>query len=174
MPSNSLLGAVLAIASLSTLAAQTGLAATASADAPVSVQYLIGLENVKSQSGGKLSVQSDALLFDCHKAQAKVAISTIDDILVGSESTQSGGKAGRVFKTAAIAAPYEAGKVLSLFMWTRVDVLTVLYRDEKGGVHGAVFELPQGQAAGIRTQLIAAGAHATAPVDQAQKETKQP
>jgi hypothetical protein len=163
------------VAALSGLAPHTAFAAAASADAPVSVQYLIGLENVKSQSGGKLSVRSDALLFDSHKSQAKVAISAIDDILLGSETTQSGGKAGRVFKTAAIAAPYEAGKVLSLFMWTRVDVLTVLYRDEKGGVHGAVFELPQGQAAGIRTQLIASGAHATtAPVEQARKETKQP
>jgi len=129
---------------------------------------------VKSQSGGKLSVRSDALLFDCRKSQAKVAISAIDDILLGSETTQSGGKTGKVFKAAAIAAPYEAGKVLSLLMWTKVDILTVLYRDENGGVHGAVFELPQGQAAGIRTQLIAAGAHTTALVEQAQQETKQP
>ncbi len=156
----------------SALAAQSLFAAAASTDAPISVRYLIGLENVQSQSGGKLSIQSDALLFDSRKSQAKVAISAIDDILLGSETTQSGGTAGRVFKTAAIAAPYETGRVLSLLMWTRVDVLTVLYRDENGGVHGAVFELPEGQAAGIRTQLIAAGAHATALVEQARKETK--
>ena len=129
---------------------------------------------MKSQSGGKLSVQSDALLFDCRKSQAKVAISAIDDILLGSESTQSGGKTGKVFKAAAIAAPYEAGKVLSLLMWTKVDILTVLYRDENGGVHSAVFEVPQGQAAGIRTQLIAAGAHVTALAEEAEKEAKQP
>jgi hypothetical protein len=155
-------------------AVQISSAAAASTDAPISVRYVIGLENVKSQSGGKLSVQSDALLFDCRKSQAKVAISAIDDILLGSETTQSGGTAGRVFKAAAIAAPYEAGKVLSLLMWTKVDILTVLYRDENGGVHSAVFEVPQGQAAGIRTQLIAAGAHTTALVEQAQKETQQP
>jgi hypothetical protein len=154
-------------------AAQTSFAAAASTDASILAHYVIGLENVKSQSGGKLSVQSDALLFDCHKSQAKVAISAIDDIILGSESTQAGGNAGRVFKAAAIAAPYEAGRVLSLLMWTRVDILTVLYRDEKGGVHSAVFEVPQGQAAGIRTQLIAAGAHTTV-VEQAQKETTQP
>jgi hypothetical protein len=163
---------ILAIAALSALAAQTSLAATASSDAPISVRHIIGLENVKSQSGGKLSVQSDYLLFNSRKSQAKVAISTIDDIILGSETTQSGGTTGRVFKAAAIAAPYETGRVLSLLMWTKVDVLTVLYRDEKGGVHGAVFELPQGQAAGIRTQLIAAGAHATELVEQARKETK--
>ena len=66
--------------------AQTSFAAAASTDAAISVRYVIGLDNVKSQSGGKLSVQSDALLFDCHKSQAKVAISTIDDILVDRKS----------------------------------------------------------------------------------------
>jgi hypothetical protein len=171
---NSPSGALLALAILSALAAQISFAAAASADAPLSVHYVIGLENVKSQSGGKLSVQTDALLFDAGKSQAKVAISSIDDIILGSESTQAGGTAGRVFKTAAMAAPYETGRVLSLLMWTRVDILTVLYRDENGGVHSAVFELAQGQAAAIRTQLIAAGAHTTALVEQAQKETKQP
>lgn len=165
---------VFAIAALLVSAARPSFGAAASTDAAISVHYVIGLDNVKSQSGGKLSVQSDALLFDSHKSQAKVAISAIDDILLGSETTQSGGTAGKVFKAAAIAAPYETGRVLSLLMWTKVDVLTVLYRDEKGGVHSAVFEVPQGQAAGIRTQLIAAGAHAAAPVEQAQKEIKQP
>jgi len=156
------------------LAAQTSFAAAASTDAAISVHYVIGLDNVKSQSGGKLSVQSDALLFDCHKSQAKIAISAIDDILLGSETTQSGGTAGKVFKAAAMAAPYETGRFLSVLMLTKVDILTVLYRDENGGVHGAVFELPQGQAAGVRTQLIAAGAHTKALVEQAQQETKQP
>jgi hypothetical protein len=162
---NSLPGAVLAIATLSALSAQLSFAAAASADAPIpiSVRYVIGLENVKSQSGGKLSVQSDALLFASRKSQAKVAISAIDDILLGSETTQSGGSAGKVFKAAAIAAPYETGRFLSVLMWTRVDVLTVLYRDDNGGFHSAVFELPRGQAAGMRTQLIAAGARAKQP-----------
>jgi hypothetical protein len=165
---------ILASTALLVSAAQISFAAAASADAPVSAHYLIGLDNVKSQSGGKLSVQTDALLFDCHKSQAKIAISAIDDILLGSETTQSGGTAGKVFKAAAMAAPYETGRFLSVLMWTKVDILTVLYRDDNGGVHGAVFELPQGQAAGIKTQLIAAGAHTTALVEQAQKESKQP
>jgi hypothetical protein len=164
LPSNSLARIALALGALSAPATQTAFAAAASPDGAISVQYVIGLDNVKSQSGGKLSVQSDALVFACHKSQAKVAISAIDDILLGSETTQSGGNAGKVFKAAAIAAPYETGRVLSLLMWTKVDVLTVLYRDEKGGVHSAVFELPQGQAVGLRTQLIAAGAHSSAPI----------
>jgi hypothetical protein len=164
LPLNSRAGTVLALLALSALAAPTAFAAAASTDGTISVHYLIGLDNVKSQSGGKLSIQSDALLFASHKSQTKVAISAIDDVILGSETTQSGGNAGKVFKVAAFAAPYESGRFLSVLMWTKVDILTVLYRDEKSGVHSAVFELPQGQAAGFRTQLIAAGAHSPAPI----------
>jgi len=164
LPLNSRAGTVLALLALSAPAVQTAFAAAASTDGAISVEYLIGLDNVKSQSGGKLSVQNDALLFTSRKSQAKIAISAIDDVLLGSETTQSGGNAGKVFKVAAIAAPYESGRFLSVLMWTKVDILTVLYRDEKGGVHSAVFELPQGQAAGLRTRLIAAGAHSPTPI----------
>ncbi len=163
MPSNRLTRAVFGLASFSALAATNLIAAAPSADAPISARHVIGLENVKAQSGGKLSVESGALVFDSRNSQAKIAVSAIDDILLGSETTQAGGKTGKVFKVAAIAAPYETGRFLSVLMWTKVDVLTVLYRDENGGVHSAVFALPQGQADGIRTQLIAAGARAALP-----------
>jgi len=162
--SNSLSRAVFALASLSALAAQATFAAVTSTDAPISALHLIGLENVKSQSGGKLSILGDALVFRSRKSQGTVAISAIDDILLGSETTQAGGNTGKVFKVAAIAAPYEAGKFLSVLMWTKVDVLTVLYRDGNGGIHSAIFEVPQGQGTGLRTQLIAAGAHAPASI----------
>ncbi len=167
---------ILAIATLPALAAQTSSATAPAADGSVAkVRCLIGLEDIKSQATGKLSVQSGALVFDTGKEQAKVPVASIDDIFLGSESTQSGGKAGRVVKTVAIAAPFESGKVLSLMMLTKVDVLTVQYRDPNGGVHGAILATPKGTAAGIRTQLIAAGAHASPlpePPPAPQKEGK--
>jgi hypothetical protein len=163
---------ILAIATLPALAAQTS-SATAPADGSVrNVRHLIGLDNVKSQASGRLSVQSGALVFDTGKAQAKIPVSSIDDVYLGSESTQAGGTAGRVVKTAAIAAPFETGKVLSLLMLTKVDVLTIQYRDPNGGVHGAILATPKGQAAGVRTQLIAAGAHASPLPEPPQKEGK--
>jgi hypothetical protein len=164
LPSNSLSRAAFALASLSALGAQTSFAAASSTDAPISALHLIGFENVKPQSGGKLSIQNDALVFHSRKSEGKVAISSIDDVLLGSEATQAGGNAGKAFKVAAIAAPYEAGKFLSVLMWTKVDVLTVLYRDGNGGFHSAVFEVPQGQAAALRTQLIVDGTRASAPL----------
>jgi hypothetical protein len=135
---------------------------------------VIGLENVKTQASGNLSVQSGALLFDAGKSQANIAITAIDDIFLGSESTQARGKTAQVAKVAALAAPYGSGRALSLFMRTKVDVLTVSYHDPNGGVHGAIFALPKGLAAGVRTQLIAAGAHASPLAEEGPKEGKQP
>jgi len=164
---------ILAIATLPALAAQTSSAPAPAADGSVAkVRHLIGLDNVKSQASGKLSVQSGALVFDTGKAQTKIPVASIDDIYLGTESTQSGGTAGRVVKTAAIAAPFETGKVLSLLMLTKVDVLTIQYRDPNGGLHGAILATPKGMAAGVRTQLIAAGAHASQLPEPPQKEGK--
>jgi hypothetical protein len=129
------------------------------------VRHVIGLENIKSQAGGKLSVQNGALNFTSGKTEVKVPVSSIEDIFVGSETTQGGGKVGRVVKTAAIAAPYESGKVLTLLMRTKVDILTVSYRDPNGALHAAILALPKDQGEGVRAKLIAAGAH-TGPASE--------
>ena len=82
---------ILAIATLPALAAQTSSAPAASGSLP-KVRCLIGLDDVKTQASGKLSVQGGALVFDTGKAQAKIPVSSIDDIYLGSESAQAGGK----------------------------------------------------------------------------------
>ena len=110
--------------------------------------------------------------FTAKKAEATVPASSIEDIFVGTETTQSGGKAGRVVKTAAIAAPFGSGKVLTLLMRTKLDILTVVYRGADGGVHGVIFALPKGLAESMRTQLVAAGAHASAPQTELKERTK--
>jgi len=162
---------ILAIATLPTLSAQFVPATAASADGSVpKVRHLIGLGDIKSQQGGKLNVQGGALSFDGGPSQqAKIAVASIDDIALGSEVTQAGGKTGRVVKTAAMAAPFESGKVLTLLLRNKVDILTVVYRDDNGGIHSAIFAVPKGLAAGVRTQLISAGAHASPLVEEAKQ-----
>lgn len=129
--------------------------------AGVSVRYIIGLDNIKRDTTGKLLVEEGALRFKSAKAENSTPISSIDDIFIGTETTQSGGKTGRIVKTAAIAAPFESGKALTILMRTKVDILTVSFRDSDGGLHGAIFALPLTQASQMRTQLIQAGAHAS-------------
>lgn len=128
-------------------------------DSGVSVRHIIGLENIKPNALGKLVIRDGALQFG---SQTRIAATSIDDIFIGTETTQSGGKAGTVAKTAAMAAPYESGAALSLLLRTNVDVLTVAYRETSGARHAAIFALPKGQAEAVRTQLVAAGAHASA------------
>jgi hypothetical protein len=167
--------AILALATSPALMAQASSVTPAAADTPVAgVRHVIGLENIKAQASGKLSVLSGALFFDTGTSQANVAVTAIDNIFLGSEDTQARGKAAQVAKVAAIAAPYGSGRTLSLFMRTKVDVLTVSYHDQNGGAHGAIFAIPKGLAAGVRTQLIAAGAHASALAEEGPKEGKQP
>ena len=158
-----------------TLQAQPSAAGSGIGTRPVlAVRHVIGLENVSPQKSGKLSVQNGAMQFDFGKDAVKLPVTSIDDIFVGSETTQAGGKVGRVVKTAAMAAPYESGRVLALLMRTKVDILTVSYRDAGGARHGAILALPKGQATDMRAQLIAAGAHASASAEPELQERKQP
>ncbi len=143
--------------------AQTSSSATpgTTAAANPNVRHIIGLDTIDRNATGKLTVQDSALEFNTGKADTKVAVSSIDDIFIGTETTQSGGKTGTAVKTAAIAAPYGGGKALTIMMRTKVDILTVSYHDPDGAQHGAIFALPIGQAAQMRTQLMQAGAHAS-------------
>jgi hypothetical protein len=136
------------------------------------VRHVIGLDHVKRDATGQLTVQDGALRFQADKAEDKLPIASIDDIFIGTETTQSGGKTGRTVKIVAIAAPYESGKVLTLLMRTKVDILTVAFHDPDGALHGAIFAVPIGQAAPLRTQLIQAGAHVTPEAPQTGEGSK--
>src|SRR6266404_9565329 len=124
----------------------------------VTARHVIGLEKVKRNRAGKLSVQNGVMQFEAGTTAAKVPTAAIADLSIGSETTQAGGKTGTVAKTAAIAAPYDSGAALSLLLRTKVDILTVSYRDSGGGLHAAILALPRSQGEPERAQLIAAGA----------------
>jgi hypothetical protein len=125
------------------------------------VRHIIGLDDIKKNAAGTLVVQDGMLVFMTGKAGNKVPVSSINDVFIGTESTQLRGKTARVVKTAGIAAPYETGRALTILMRTKVDILTVSFHDPDGALHGAIFALPVGQAEPMRAQLIQAGAHAT-------------
>ncbi|MGP0073352.1 MAG: hypothetical protein ACLPWF_15650 [Bryobacteraceae bacterium] len=150
-------------------------ASWAQAPAPTAspkARLIIGLDKVKRDTSGLLSVQNGALRFKAQKAEIETPVSAIDDIFIGAETTQSGGKTGRVVKTAAIAAPFESGKALTIMMRTKVDILTVAFHDSDGAMHGAIFALPKGQAEPMRAQLIQAGAHASPAATDVSERSK--
>ncbi len=136
--------------------------ATTSSTAIPNVVHVLGLENIKRNAKGKLLVQAGKMQFESGAARAEVGIASILDVFTGQDSKRLiGGTLGTV---SVLAAPYETGRIISLFR-AKIDVLTLEYRDSNGGLHGAVFTLAKSQAAAIKKQLVAQGAHATVPVE---------
>ena len=139
---------------------------------PGSVKHVLGFENIKPNAKGDLTVQGDTLQFKTGKAKAEVSIASVQDVFTEQDFKQTiGGTAGTLAK---MAVPYGGGRVLSLFQ-EKIDVLTVEYRDANGGLHGAIFTLPQGQAPPLKRQFVALGAHASIPPEEpAKPEEKKP
>lgn len=130
------------------------------------VVHVIGLEGIKHNTKGKVTVSKDALDFATGPTKSNVSIASIQDVLTGADSQRAiGGTLG----TLTMFAPYEAGRFLSLFR-TKIDTLTIEYRDSNGGLHGAIFTLPQGQAAALKKQLVAQGAKTTISVEEEAKQ----
>jgi hypothetical protein len=116
--------------------------------------HVIGMQDVKHNAKGKVTVSKDALEFASGGTTNELPIASIQDALTGADSQRLiGGTLG--FLTTF--APYESGRFLSLFR-TKIDTLTVTYRDSGGGFHGAIFTLPEGQAAALKKQMVAQGA----------------
>jgi hypothetical protein len=119
---------------------------------PVKVVQLTGLVGVKDNAKGTLSVDKGDLHFAHAKQTSDVTVASIEDVSTGA------GSQGAVGKTVSMAAPYGGGRFLALFR-TKIDTLTVQYRDADGGLHGAIFTMPAGTAETIKQELVAQGAH---------------
>jgi hypothetical protein len=133
------------------------------ADSTPQVNHVLGLEDVKHNAKGKLTVNASGLDFQGAALHAQVPIASIEDIFTGEDSRQTGGK---VLTVAKMGVPYGGGRVLSLITHEKFDSLTVAYRDENGGLHGALFTMPVGQARDIKKQLVAQGAKTSIPVEE--------
>ena len=138
------------------------------ADSAPHVNHVLGLEDVKHNAKGKLTVNASGLDFQGAASHAQVPIASIEDIFTGEDSHQTGGK---LLTVAKMGVPYGGGRFLSLFTHGKFDSLTVEYRDENGGLHGALFTMPVGEASDIKNQLVAQGAKTSMPVE-ATGETK--
>jgi hypothetical protein len=141
------------------------------ANAPISVRvtHLLGFENAKSNCNGTLSIQGDALQFQHGgKPGAQVKIATVQDVFLSGESKQVGGLPMKLGKA---AAPYGAGRVVSLFAHKKYDTLTLEYADGDGAIHGAVFQLNKGKGELVRNELVARGASAISLEEQPTKQS---
>jgi len=140
------------------------------ASGPVKVVQLTGLAGVKDNAKGTLSVENGQLHFVHGKASSDVSASSIQDVVTAADSQRAvGGTIGLM----SMAAPYGGGRVLSLFR-TKIDILTVQYRDAVEGLHGAIFSMPIGTAEVIKKNLVAQGARTTASGEPAASSSSLP
>jgi len=137
------------------------------AQTEIEAVQLIGLAGLKDNTKGRLLVANGSLRFIHSKGNAEVAASDIQDVVTGRDSQRViGGTLG----TLTMLAPFGSGRVLSLFR-TKLDTLTIQYRDGGGGLHGVIFTVPLGKAEIIKQELISHGAKTSIPTQADIKTT---
>ena len=128
----------------------------------IKVTQVMGLSGVKNKTGGRLLVEGQNLQFMHEQLKVEVPAASVEDVVTGNDSQRLiHGTLG----TLTMFAPYESGRFMSLFR-TKLDTLTIKYRDTDGGLHGAIFTLGVGKAEVLKKDLLDHGAHSTVPVDE--------
>jgi hypothetical protein len=124
-------------------------------------KQVLGLEGMKHNATGTLTIANGTLEFTKGKKKADVPATSITEVLTGADTQRTiGGTVG----TLTMFAPYGSGRFLSLFR-TKIDTFSITYVDASGGVHGAVFSMPQGTATPAKIALLAQGAKTSVPVE---------
>ncbi len=152
----------LLVALLSAAAQEKAAAPVTAVTGPLKVTHVLGFQDIRRTAAGTLDADASGLHWVSKGTKADVPLAQIQDVFTADDSRRAlRGTVG----TISMFAPYESGRFLSLFR-TKIDVLTLQYKDEKGGVHGAIFEVPQGQAAGLKKKLVDLGVHTSVPVEE--------
>jgi len=139
---------------------------------PVKAVHLVGLDKVKDNAKGMLSVEQGQLRFTRGKESSDVSVTSILDVVSGADTQKA---VGKTVGTMSMAAPYGGGRFLSLFR-KKIDTLTIQYHDADGGLHGAIFTMAPGGAEPIKKLLVAQGAHVakTEEPDSAKTQSSNP
>ena len=138
----------------------TGEAQAPQTETPVKAMQLMGLAGVGNKTKGSLTVDTGALRFAYSGKSFDLAPTSMRDVVTGDDSQ-------RVIRgtigTLSMFGPYGSGRFLSLFR-SKLDTLTIQYRDSDEGLHGVIFTTPVGTAEGIKAKLVAAGAPTSVPL----------
>jgi hypothetical protein len=126
---------------------------------PIKSTEIIGLAGVKEKTEGALTIEDGKLYFAHSGAKSNIEVAAIADVVTADDSQRAiRGTLG----TLSMFGPYGSGRVLSMFR-SKIDSLTIQYRDGNGGLHGVIFTMPVGTAESFKQELIAQGAHTTIP-----------
>jgi hypothetical protein len=130
--------------------------------APIKVDQITGLAGVKNNTKGSITIDNGNLRFAHGKTTVDLPAASMQDVVTGNDSQRMiHGTLGMLM----IAAPYESGRFMSLFR-TKLETLTIQYRDADGGLHGAIFTMGVGKAEALKKELVAHGAHTSVPIQE--------
>jgi hypothetical protein len=133
----------------------------------VKVVQVMGFADVKANAKGNLKLENGNLQFSDSKAKSEVSITSVDDVITGNDSQRV---FHGTFGTMTLLAPYGGGRFLSLFR-SKLDTLSIQYRDAGGGLHGAIFTMPVGKADPFKKLLVAQGARTSVPIQDDSNNT---
>jgi hypothetical protein len=114
--------------------------------------HVAGLEEVKANVAGNLTLSPAALTFSNKTVSTSIPRDRIVNVFTGDQHTEPWGTAGKIARK---VIPYGGGAALAAATNKKVDLLTVEYRDVHDAYHGAVFVLPLHKAADLTGQLLA-------------------
>jgi hypothetical protein len=134
-------------------------AGNAQTQKPMKAVQLTGLEGVKNNTAGNLAVENGNLRFTHSKNTSDLAPASMQDVITGSDSQRV---VRGTLGTISMFGPYGSGRFLSLFR-SKLDTLTIQYRDADGGLHGVIFTSATGTAEVTKDALVGLGARTTIP-----------
>lgn len=135
--------------------------------APIKVNQITGLAGVKNKTKGSITIENGNLRFAQGKTNVDLAATSMQDVVTGNDSQRAiHGTLG----TLTSLAPYGSGRFLSLFR-TKLETLTIKYRDADGSLHGAIFTMPVGTAETLKKELVAHGARTSVPIQEDANKT---
>jgi hypothetical protein len=130
--------------------------------APIKVNQITGLAGVANKTKGSITVENGNLRFAHGKTNVDLAATSMQDVVTGNDSQRL---VHGTLGTLTMVAPYGSGRFMSLFR-TKLETLTIQYRDADGSLHGAIFTMPVGKAEALKKELVAHGARTSVPIKE--------
>ena len=132
------------------------------------VIHVAGLDEVKANVSGDLTLSPAALTFSNKTVTTSIPRERIVNVFTGDQRTEPWGITGKIARK---IIPYGGGAALAVATNKKVDLLTVEYRDLNDAYHGVVFVLPLKKATAVRDQILAG---LTPPVEQPASSCAEP
>jgi len=106
-------------------------------------EHIYGLPDIKPHKKGTLTLDTEDLTFAGKSGSTAIPRSSITAVSVGNQRVEMWGLTGRILR---MAIPDNGGLAIAAVAHHRIDMLTVEFRDSRGGSHSAVFFLGANQA----------------------------